>query len=108
MRHFRVISIAAFSFLFAYLLSFLFEGQVLYSLIDCYGAQADPFILSAIVAHFAGLFSCGCFMKSPQMAKGIMAGGMLICLFATLPFFFAPSALWYAGLVVAGYAGGCA
>lgn len=108
MRHFRVISIAAFSFLFAYLLSFLFEGQVLYSLIDCYGAQADPFILSAIVAHFAGLFSCGCFMKSPQMAKGIMAGGMLICLFATLPFFFAPSALWFAGLVVAGYAGGCA
>ena len=107
MGHYRNISVAAFSFLFAYLLSFLFEGQVLYSLLAHFGAQADSYILGAIVAHFAGLFSCGGFTKSPQMAKGIMVGGMLICLIATLPFFFPPSALWLAGMVIAGYAGGC-
>lgn len=106
--HYRNISVAAFSFLFAYLLSFLFEGQVLYSLLAHFGAQADSYILGAIVAHFAGLFSCGGFTKSPQMAKGVMAGGMLVCLIATLPFFFPPSILWLAGLVIAGYAGGCA
>mgnify|MGYP000905319703 CR=1 FL=1 len=105
---YRNISVAAFSFLFAYLLSFLFEGQVLYSLLAHFGAQADSYILAAIVAHLAGLFSCGYFTKSPQMAKGIMAGGMLICLIATLPFFFPPSAIWFAGLVIAGYSGGCA
>lgn len=104
----RIISIAAFSFLFAYLLSFLFEGQVLYGIIDIFGAQANTYILFAIVAHFAGLFSCGYLAKSPQMAKRIMLGGMLICLIVTVPFFFAPSILWFAGLLLAGYSGGCA
>lgn len=104
----RVISVVAFSFLFAYLLSFLFEGQVLYSIIDCFGARTHTYILSAIVAHLAGLSSCGYFTKSPQMARRVMVGAMLVCLIATVPFFLAPSGLWLAGLVLAGYAGGCA
>lgn len=104
----RVISIAAFSFLFAYILSFLFEGQTLYSLIDSYGVQPNAYILSAIVAHFIGLFSCGYFIKTPQNSKLIVLIGIAVCLIATVPFFFSPSALWLVGLVVAGYAGGCA
>lgn len=58
-RNTRVLSVAAFSFLFAYLLSFLFEGQVLYSTVDAFGAQARTYILSAIIARLAGLFSFG-------------------------------------------------
>ena len=107
-RNHRVISVAAFSFLFAYLLSFVFEGQVLYSTIDAFGTQTSTFILTAIVAHFVGLFSCGFFIKTPNKAKSSMVIGMVICLIATVPFFFAPSTLWLVGLVVAGYAGGCA
>lgn len=101
-------SVAAFSCLFAYLLSFVFEGQVLYSTIDAFGTQTNTFILAAIVAHFVGLFSCGFFIKTPNKAKSTMVIGMVICLIATVPFFFAPSTLWLVGLVVAGYAGGCA
>jgi DNA-binding CsgD family transcriptional regulator len=104
----RTISVAAFTFLFAYVLSFLFEGQVLYSTINAFGAQSNTYILAAIVAHFAGLFSCGFFIKTPRMAKSAMVFGMVICLIATVPFFFAPSTLWSVGLVAAGYAGGCA
>lgn len=104
----RVLSVAAFAFLFAYLLSFLFEGQVLYSIINSFGAQTHTYILSAIMAHFAGLFSCGYFIKSPPMAKLIMVGGMAVCLLSTVPFFFAPSAFWLSGLIFSGYAGGCA
>ncbi len=104
----RIISVVAFSFLFAYLLSFLFEGQVLYGVIDNFGAQAHTYILSAILAHFTGLFSCGYLAKSLQTAQRIMIGGMLVCLIATAPFFFRPSAFWFAGLTLAGYAGGCA
>lgn len=107
-RNYRVLSVAAFSFLFAYLLSFLFEGQVLYSTIDVFGALSNTYILAAIVAHFAGLFSCGIFIKTPSRAKSSMIVGMAICLIATAPFLFAPSALWFVGLVAAGYAGGCA
>lgn len=65
----RILSVAAFSCLFAYLLSFVFEGQVLYSTIDAYGAKSNTYILTAIVAHFAGLFSCGFFVKTPRMGK---------------------------------------
>ena len=97
----RVLSVAAFSFLFAYILSFAFEGKVLYSLLEHYSIAADTYILSAIVAHFAGLFSCGAFVKSPQMAKRVMLVGMLLCLIVTIPFFFAPSILWLIGLVIA-------
>ena len=104
----RTKSIIAFSALFAYLLSFVFEGQVLYSIIDTFGTQTHTYIISAIVAHFVGLFSCGYFIKTPRMAKLTMSGGMMVCLLFTLPYFFAPSILWLIGLVASGYAGGCA
>lgn len=104
----NVISVAAFSCLFAYLLSFVFEGQVLYSTLGAYGAQSNIYILAAIVAHFTGLFSCGFFIKTPRMAKSAMFIVMAICLITTVPFLFAPSAFWLMGLVIAGYASGCA
>lgn len=104
----RILSVAAFSCLFAYLLSFVFEGQVLYSTIDAFGAQASTFILAAIVAHFAGLFLCGFFVKTLKQAKYAMLIYMPVCLVATVPFFFAPSGLWFAGLAASGCAAGFA
>src|SRR5690554_6858048 len=90
----RRLSIAAFSFSFAYLLSFLFEGQVLYSLLEMHGVNASAYILAAMIAHFMGLLTCGLFIKSRAAAKSMMLGGMGVCLVATVPFFFAPSSLW--------------
>ena len=72
----RRISVAGFSFLFAYILSFQFEGQVLYSLLDLRGTDADRYILAAIIAHLAGLFTCGLFVKSQAAARSMMLGGM--------------------------------
>jgi hypothetical protein len=89
--NYRKLSIAAFSFSFAYLLSFLFEGQVLYSLLELNGTDAGCYILAAMIAHFMGLLTCGLFVRSGAAAKRIMLGGMGICLVATVPFFFAPS-----------------
>ncbi|MGI6630246.1 MAG: LuxR C-terminal-related transcriptional regulator [Bacillota bacterium] len=104
----RIFSVIGFSLLFAYLLSFLFEGQVLYSILAYHDVHDSTYIVAAIVAHFAGLFSCGYLVKSPIMAKYTMLSSMGVCLIATLPYFFAPSALWLAGLIVSGYAGGFA
>lgn len=83
----RRLSIAGFSFLFAYILSFQFEGQVLYSLLVLYGADFQRYILAAIIAHFIGLFTCGLFAGSHLTAKSIMLGSMGLCLVATAPFF---------------------
>ena len=104
----RRLSVAGFSFLFANILSFQFEGQVLYSLLDFRGTDAERYILAAIIAHFAGLFTCGLFVKSQAAAKSMMLGGMGLCLAASVPFFFAPSSLWLGGLIVSGYFSGCA
>ena len=104
----RALSIAGFSFIFAYLLSFLFEGQVLYGLLRQHEAGAAPYILAAVVAHFAGLFTCGLFVKSPAAARYAVLGSGALCLASTAPFFFAPSALWAAALIAGGYAGGWA
>lgn len=104
----RRLSVAGFSFLFAYILSFQFEGQVLYSLLDLRGADASRYIMAAIIAHFAGLFTCGLFVRSQAAAKSMMLGGMGLCLVATVPFFFSLPALWMVGLIVSGYFSGCA
>jgi DNA-binding CsgD family transcriptional regulator/MFS family permease len=104
----RTISVAAFSCLFAYLLSFVFEGQVLYSTIGAFDAKPHTYILAPIVAHFAGLFSCGLFIKTQRNAKLTVLAGTAIALVATVPFFFAPSPLWLTGLIVAGFSQGCA
>lgn len=104
----RRLSVAGFSFLFAYILSFQFEGQVLYSLLDLRGTDAGHYILAAIIAHFTGLFTCGLFVKTQAAAKSMMMGSMVVCLAVTIPFFFTPSALWAGGLIIGGYASGCA
>lgn len=104
----RRLSIIGFSFLFAYILSFPFEGQVLHSLLDLRGVNTSGYILAAIIAHFAGLFTCGLFVRSQKTAKSIMLGGIGICMAFAVPFFFRPSFLWMGGLIVSGYFSGCA
>ncbi len=103
----RVKSIVAFYLVFAYILSFQFEGQVLYSLLNLHHMEASRFIFAGIVAHFVGLFSCGFFVKSQNAAKDVMLAGMGVCVVATMPFFFSPSPLWMGGLLVGGFASGC-
>ena len=104
----RRLSVAGFSSLFAYILSFQFEGQVLYSLLELRGTDASGYILTAIIAHFIGLFTCGLFVRSQATSKNMMLGGMGLCLAATAPFFLTLSALWAGGLIIGGYASGCA
>ncbi|HBG00340.1 MAG TPA: helix-turn-helix transcriptional regulator [Firmicutes bacterium] len=102
----RTKSILAFSFLSAYILSFLFEGQVLHRLLDFHQGDASGYIILAIGAHFLGLFTCGLFTRSAKRAWSVMLGGMGVSLLAMFPFFFSPSFLWSVGLILGGYASG--
>ncbi len=102
------LSILGFSFLFAYLLSFLFEGQVLYGILEYYHTEAPFYITGAMAAHFAGLFTGGFLSRNMKTARMTMLFGMGICMITILPFYFPHSFLWAAGLILAGYASGCA
>jgi len=103
----RVLSVLSFSFLFSYLMAFLFEGRVLYGLLEERQIEASAYVVSAIAAHFAGLICGGLFVKTTRAARRALILGMGICLPATAPFFFRPTALWLIGLVVSGLASGC-
>ena len=103
----RKFSIAGFSFFSVYILSFLFEGQVLYSLLDLHGADVPGYILASVITHFIGLLTCGLFIRSRASAKNIALGSIGLCLISAIPFFLTPSVLWAGSLVIGGYAGGC-
>lgn len=102
-RNPRLLSNAAFSFIFAYLLSFLFEGQVLYGAIDAHNVRAHEYIFIAILTHFAGLFTGGFIVKSHHRAKIFSIVICFFCIPVTLPFLFSPSVLWLLGLIILGY-----
>lgn len=104
----RYLSILSFSLLFAYLLSFVFEGQVLYSLSDHFEVPAATLVFSAIMAHFVGLFACGFVVKTPTAAKRTMLYGMGTSLLFSLPFFFRVPYLWAGSLAVCALSSGCA
>ncbi len=104
----RGLSILTFSLLFAYLLSFVFEGQVLYAIAEYFQMPSTKFIFSAIIAHFVGLFSCGFFVQTPKAAKRVMLFGIGISSACTIPFFFSAYFLWEAALIVCALACGFA
>ncbi len=104
----RALSIIAFSFSFAYLLSFLFEGQILYSLLRDYNISPNTYIIISIIGQFIGLFSCGFFAKTNKAAKAILCIGLMISLFAGIPFLIGLTSLWLVALPLASYSSGCA
>lgn len=103
----RALAVAAFSFEFAWLLSFLFEGQVLYGLAEHFRVRPDAYVLTAILAHFFGLFSCGFFVRSPRAARNASLGGLLVCFLSALSFYAAPSPLWFVGTICGAVSAGC-
>ena len=97
----RRLSIAGFSFLFAYILSFQFEGQVLYGLLVLYGADFQRYILAIIAFYRAFHLRSVCRVSSDH--KSIMLG---IDMLLPLPSFY-NSILWVAA-IIGGYASGFA
>ncbi len=104
----RLQSILAISLLSTYVLSFLFEGQILYGLLDMNGIPASGYSRLAMVAHLLGLFTSGFFIHSTLQARFVMVFGLSVALLSLVPFLFSPSLLWQTGLFVGGYTSGAA
>lgn len=103
----HLLFVVGFSLPFAYLLSFLFEGRVLYSILDSFDIYFPNYIFAAIVAHFLGLFLCGWIIRSQKIIQRVMFSSIIICFLATLPFLVLPSIYWGIGLIFSGFSGGC-
>lgn len=104
----RTLSIWAFAVSFAYILSFLFEGQILYRILDTEKIDSSGYILMTITAHFLGQFTCGLFCKSPIAARKIKLISLGICFLMTVPFLFELTCVYTIALMIAGYFAGSA
>lgn len=106
--NYRIFSVGAFSFLFAYILTVVFEGSVLYGRLSLFGIHPQPYVLPAMFSLILGFISGSFLAKSYFIARRILLGAILISAVSTIPFFFYPSILWFAGILLASFASGCA
>lgn len=60
----RSLSILVISLFSAWMLAFLFEGQIFYSFADAYKIDPAVMVFGGVAAIFAGLLLCGFFIRT--------------------------------------------
>jgi len=104
----RKLSIIVHSLFSAWMLAFLFEGQILYSLAGVYAVPPSGMVFGGIVAILAGLFLCGFVIKTKKAARQMFLWAYPFFVAASAVFFFPPSVFWYLGIIASSFlAGGC-
>lgn len=104
----RWLSVIVHSLFSSWMLSFIFEGEVFYSLIGTFDLDTDIMVFGGIAAVFLGLLVSGFFIKTKRGAKRIFLFSYLFCIVISLPFFFSPSILWTLGIIAGSFmAGSC-
>lgn len=104
----RVLSIIVHSLFSSWMLAFLFEGQILYSLAGTYDLNPTFMVFQGIAALFVGLFSCGFLIKTKKAAKRLYLCSLPLFIAASTAFFFPPSVFWNVGIIACSFfAGGC-
>lgn len=104
----RKLSVLVISLFSSWMLAFLFEGQIFYSLADAYKIDPAGMVFCGVAANFAGLLLCGLFIKTKKAAKRLFLCSFLFFIAISVIFFFPPSVFWTAGLIAGSFlAGGC-
>jgi len=104
----RKLSVLVHSLFSAWMLAFLFEGQIFYSLADANKIDPAFMVFFGVAAIFAGLLLCGLFIKTKRAAKRLFLYSYLFFIAVSVIFFFPPSVFWTAGIIVGSFlAGGC-
>lgn len=99
----RKMSVMSYSLFSAWLLSFLFEGQVMRSLIESTKLDGTVIVKLIELVVCIGLFTGGFFIKEPTTAKKKMVISGFVCITASLVFYFPVSILWYAAIIFAAF-----
>lgn len=104
----RNLSIIVHSLFSSWMLAFLFEGQILYSLTASTGLATGAMVFGGIAAIFAGLVVCGFWVKSKKAAKRLFLCAYPFFIAVSALFFFSPSILWTIAIIPASFlAGSC-
>ena len=77
------------------MLSFPFEGQILYALLKKADINQSALVLTAVCLNFVGLFIAGFLVRRQDAARVTMIASLVVCLAGSLIFFLPLSALSY-------------
>lgn len=72
-------AILVYSFMFAYVISFVFNGQVFHCASDEVNYTIENFNLIIMFAHFIGLIIATVFFKTSQQSRGAIKSSILFC-----------------------------
>ena len=104
----RKLSVLVHSLFSSWMLAFLFEGQIFYSLADVYKIDPENMVFYSVGAIFAGLLLCGMVIKTKKAAKTLFLYSYLFFIAVSVFFFFPPTLLWIIGIIASSFlAGGC-
>ena len=103
----RNLSVIVHSLFSSWMLAFLFEGQIFYSIANTYKIDPTGIVFCAVAAIFTGLLLCGLFIRTKRAAKQMFLGSYPVFIALSAVFFFPPSILWYAGIIIGSFLAGC-
>ncbi len=104
----RRLAVIIHSLFSSWMLSFIFEGEVFYSVIGAFDLDPSAMVFGGIAGVFSGLLLSGLFIKTKKGAKKIFLYSYPFFIVISVPFFYSPSALWTAGIVAGSFmAGSC-
>ena len=104
----RNLSIVVHSLFSSWMLAFLFEGQVFYSLARAFDFNPTVLVFNGAAAIFFGLLLSGLFIKTRNAAKRLFLCSYLFFTAVSIIFFFPPSIFWTAGIIAGSFlAGSC-
>ena len=90
----RKVSVVIASLLGAWIMSFPYEGQLLYTLAKSYGVESAGILDISLAMLVVGLVAGGIFIRSIQMAKRVLVISIPLCMFLTVTFLFETYAIW--------------
>ena len=102
----RALSIYTFMLFSAWLISFPYEGQVLYALLGRYGYAPSDWILAAIIAQLCGLLSSMFFVRDIRNARRLLISACCDCMAGTGAFFLHNAAFLRAALLTVSFVSG--
>ncbi len=104
----RRLSVVVHSLFSAWMLSFLFEGQMLQELWRASGLSPDRTVFGGVAAIFVGLLACGFLIRTTGSARRLLLLAYPFFIAASAVFFFPPSVIWGPIIVACSLvAGGC-
>lgn len=104
----RNLSVIVHSLFSAWMLSFLFEGQILYALAKLFNVDPYDMVFGGIASILVGAFSCGFLIRTKKAAKRLFLFSYLVFIITSAIFFSPPSVLWIIGIIISSFlAGGC-